>query len=69
MNPFEDCLTAKYNPVYLAVKQEAEMRKLSVEKQTGIVSALVEGNSIASVRRMLSVNKRTVLRLLEDVGT
>lgn len=45
------------------------MRKLNTEKRTAIVGALVEGNSIASVCRMLSVNKRTVLRLLEDIGT
>ncbi|MEX2387031.1 MAG: IS1 family transposase [Phycisphaeraceae bacterium] len=34
-----------------------------------ILNALAEGNSIASVCRMLSVNKVTVLRLLADAGT
>ena len=34
-----------------------------------ILTALVEGNSIASVCRMMSVSKVTVLRLLADAGT
>lgn len=45
------------------------MRKLSTEKRAAILSALVEGNSIASVCRMLGANKVTVLRLLADAGT
>lgn len=45
------------------------MRKLSTEKRAMILNALVEGNSIASTCRMLSVNKITVLRLLSDAGT
>lgn len=44
------------------------MNKLSFGKRVQIVSALVEGNSIASTCRMMNVNKRTVLRLLASVG-
>src|SRR4051812_11458092 len=45
------------------------MRKLPTEKRAAILSALVEGNSLASTCRMFSVNKVTVLRLLADAGT
>jgi IS1 family transposase len=45
------------------------MRKLSTEQRAAILTALVEGNSIASTCRMFSVNKITVLRLLADAGT
>lgn len=45
------------------------MRKLTTEQRARILTALVEGNSIASTCRMLSVNKITVLRLLADAGT
>jgi IS1 family transposase len=45
------------------------MRKLSPDRRAAILSALVEGMSIASVVRMLGVSKITVLRLLADAGT
>jgi IS1 family transposase len=45
------------------------MRKLPAEKRAAILTALVEGNSIASTCRMLGVSKITVLRLLADAGT
>ena len=45
------------------------MRKLSTEKRTAIISALVEGCSIASTCRMCGVAKLTVLRLLSDIGS
>jgi IS1 family transposase len=44
------------------------MRKLTTEQRAAILTALVEGNSIASTCRMLRVNKITVLRLLADAG-
>ena len=44
------------------------MNKLSIEKRTRIISALVEGNSIRSVCRMTGTAKGTVSRLLRDVG-
>jgi IS1 family transposase len=44
------------------------MNKLSFGKRVQVVSALVEGNSIASTCRMTNVNKRTALRLLATVG-
>ncbi len=44
------------------------MNKLPTVKRIAILSALVEGNSVASVTRMLDVSKDAVLKLLEDVG-
>lgn len=49
-------------------KAERQMRKLSTDKRAMILNALVEGNSIASVCRMIGVSKVTVLRLLADAG-
>ena len=45
------------------------MYKLSTIERAQILSALVEGNSIASTCRMFGGNKITVLRLLADAGT
>jgi len=45
------------------------MYKLTTIERAQILTALVEGNSIASTCRMFSVNKITVLRLLADAGT
>ena len=45
------------------------MNKMSVERRAAVLTALVEGNSIASTCRMFGVNKITVLRLLADAGT
>jgi IS1 family transposase len=45
------------------------MNQLSIKERARILSALVEGNSIRSVCRMLGVAKRTVTRLLVEVGT
>ena len=45
------------------------MNKLSIEKRTQIISALVEGNSIRATCRMTSSAKWTVIRLLASVGT
>ena len=45
------------------------MNKLSFGKRAQIVTALIEGCSIASTCRMTGVAKMTVLKLLADVGT
>lgn len=45
------------------------MRKLSGEKRTAILAALVEGSSINATARMCGVSKLTILRLLADVGS
>jgi IS1 family transposase len=45
------------------------MNKLSTERRAQILSALVEGNSIRAVTRMMGIEKRTVTRLLVEVGT
>jgi IS1 family transposase len=44
------------------------MNRLSREKQTQIVAALVEGNSINSTVRMTGVSKVTILKLIKDLG-
>jgi IS1 family transposase len=44
------------------------MNKLSPEKRTQIIMALVEGNSIASTCRMTGAAKMTVLSLIREVG-
>jgi len=42
---------------------------MTTERRAAVLSALVEGNSIASTCRMFGVNKITVLRLIADAGT
>ena len=44
------------------------MNKLSSEKRTQVIAALIEGNSIASTCRMTGAAKMTVLSLLREVG-
>jgi len=44
------------------------MNKLSNEKRTQVVAALVEGNSQRAVVRMTGVAKKTVAKLLVDLG-
>jgi len=44
------------------------MNRLSLETRVQVLSALVEGNSIRGTCRMIGVDKKTVLRLLADVG-
>jgi IS1 family transposase len=45
------------------------MNKLNTAERAQVLTALVEGNSIASTCRMFNVSKITVLRLLADAGT
>lgn len=44
------------------------MNKLSSEKRAQIITALIEGNSIASTCRMTGAAKMTVLSLIAEVG-
>ena len=44
------------------------MNKLSIEKRTQVIKALVEGNSIRATCRITDTAKGTVIRLLCDVG-
>jgi IS1 family transposase len=44
------------------------MNRLSTERRTRVISALVEGNSIRATCRMTDTAKGTVIRLLRDVG-
>ncbi len=44
------------------------MNKLSIEKRTQVITALVEGNSIRATCRMTGTAKWTVIRLLTSVG-
>jgi IS1 family transposase len=49
-------------------KRQAEMNILPIEKQIQIISALVEGNSVRATARMVSVEHKTVMRVLLRVG-
>lgn len=44
------------------------MSKLSSDKQIQILSALVEGNSLRSVSRMLNIHRTTIMNVLEEAG-
>lgn len=44
------------------------MNKLSIEQQTRVIAALVEGNSIRATVRMTGVAKNTVVKLLLDLA-
>jgi IS1 family transposase len=44
------------------------MNKLTPERRTAIIQALVEGNSIRATCRMTGAAKGTVLRLVEEIG-
>lgn len=44
------------------------MNKLSIEKRTQVIQALVEGNSIRATCRMTNTAKGTVTRLLASIG-
>jgi len=44
------------------------MNRLSKERQAQVIAALVEGTSINATCRMTGVAKRTVLKLLKDLG-
>ena len=44
------------------------MNKLSTEKRSQVVSALVEGNGIRATVRMTGVSKNTIAKLLVELG-
>ena len=44
------------------------MNRLSIEKRTRIVSALVEGCSVRSISRMTGASKNTILKLQVELG-
>jgi IS1 family transposase len=44
------------------------MNRLSIQERARIIGCLVEGNSIRSTARITNTDKKTVLRLLADVG-
>ncbi len=45
------------------------MNRLDIAKQTQVVSALIEGNSIRATVRMTGVAKNTIAKLLVELGT
>lgn len=44
------------------------MNKLPREKQAQVVTALVEGNAIRAISRMMGMAKNTIVKLLADLG-
>lgn len=51
------------------IRHSLAMNRLSLQERAKILSCLVEGNSIRATARMTDTDKKTVLRLLADVGT
>src|SRR5260370_875603 len=49
--------------------KEPVVNTLSIEKQTQILSLLVEGSSIRSIERVTGVHRDTIVRLLARAGT
>jgi IS1 family transposase len=50
------------------LKYISRMNKLSKEKRSAVVAALVEGNSLRATARMTGVAVNTVMKLLTDLG-
>ena len=44
------------------------MNRVSKERRTAVVAALCEGVSVSATARLTKTNKRTVLRILAEVG-
>lgn len=44
------------------------MNRLSLERHTQVIAALVEGDSIRSIERMTGVHRVTIMRLFVEVG-
>lgn len=44
------------------------MNILKPEKKLAVISALIEGNSLRSTSRMTGVHKKTIMRMLKEVG-
>lgn len=44
------------------------MNNLPIERQTAVIAALVEGNSIRATVRMTGVAKDTAIKLLANIG-
>lgn len=45
------------------------VNRLSIERRSQIIGALVEGNSIRSTERMTETHRDTIMRLMVEVGT
>ncbi len=45
------------------------MNVLKAEKKLAVISALTEGCSIRSIVRMTGVHKKTIMKLLVEIGT
>ena len=45
------------------------MNRLSTQDRAKIIGCLIEGSSVRATARLLDIDKKTVLRLLAEVGT
>jgi IS1 family transposase len=50
-------------------ERQAEMNQLPFEKEVQIANALIEGVSVRATARLLNVEHKTVLRVLQRIGT
>lgn len=63
------CIGANFLDNALALKHNTgTMNRLSIEKRSQVVAALIEGNSVRSTCRMTGVAKGTVLTLIANLG-
>ena len=44
------------------------MNTLKAEKKLAVISGLIEGCSIRSISRMTGVHKKTIMRMLKEIG-
>src|ERR1022692_517351 len=58
----------EYTPSRISI-QEGPMNVLKAEKKLAVISTLAEGCSIRSIVRMTGVHKKTIMKLLVEVGT
>lgn len=54
--------------IYDSIIECKLMNRLSLDKQSAVIAALVEGTSINATSRITGVAKHTILKLLKDIG-
>src|SRR6266566_4865899 len=65
---WRDCAQRALDSLSIWPYRSVTMNILPRDKQTAIVKALTEGNSVRATARLVGVSKTTVLKLLVEVG-